>query len=200
MARYQVYAPPLVWGNWTGVINHFGDPNSFTIEVSNDIGIAVVGQVRYYRQGDTIGFPYNEDFHSKVAVNLPLSIQTVEVRLKSLSTGVSCWVDVPGLRFLEHDKAKKDIESIPLSKLTELGRLLEIDRVFRSRFKEAPIETMNEIGVNLTPETISVLKSPDAKIVADLFFDAKGLVDPASIFVMGLVTVMVIKALEKEEK
>ena len=90
MSRHQVWAGPMVFGNWVAVANHLGSAD-FTITVEPIGDTVVVGQVRYFdRQNQHV----TEDFNGEVSISTGNSVATVEVRLKGGVSGSSCWVDV----------------------------------------------------------------------------------------------------------
>lgn len=88
--RYQVYAPPLVFGNWSVVGSHIGTVTvHLVVEPIGDT--VVVGQVRYFNSQNV---QVEEEFHKETTVSTGNSVANIEVRLKGTPTGSSCWVDV----------------------------------------------------------------------------------------------------------
>jgi len=91
MPRYQVYAPPDQFGDWTTVANPLGRV-SYTITVEPIGDTLITGEVRYFGEGDII--PRVDSFSQEVSIQTGDSVATVDVHLKGTPTGSSCWVDV----------------------------------------------------------------------------------------------------------
>jgi hypothetical protein len=90
LTRYQVYAPPLFYGQWRVVGSHIGTA-TFNISVEPIGSTLVVGQVRYYNRDNQ---RVVQSFSNSVTVRTGNSVANIEVRLKGNPTGSSCWVTV----------------------------------------------------------------------------------------------------------
>jgi hypothetical protein len=91
MERFQVYGGPDVFGPWEIVASHIGRAG-YTIQVTPIGDTVVVGVVRYFGEGDSR--PRTESFSEQVSIQTGDSVANVDVRLKGVPTGSSCWVDV----------------------------------------------------------------------------------------------------------
>lgn len=90
LTRYQVYAPPIVYGSWHIVGSHIGTA-SFNISVDPLGDTIVVGEARYYDKNNKhVIKPFSET----ITVLTGNSVAHVEIRLKGSPTGSSCWVTV----------------------------------------------------------------------------------------------------------
>ena len=88
--RHQIYAPPMFYGPWRTVKSHGG---KVWVEVAvSPIGDTMVaGEIRYWK---TDGERVVKPFHGETAVRTGNVWGDVEVRLKGVPTGCSCWIDV----------------------------------------------------------------------------------------------------------
>src|SRR5262249_38331976 len=88
--RVQVYAGPNVFGPWAVVSSHIGHVR-YTIKVEPIGDTTVFGEVRYYDESNTL---VTKGFYQEISISTGNSIANVEVRLKGIPFGSSCWVDV----------------------------------------------------------------------------------------------------------
>lgn len=86
---YSVYAPPLVYGNWTKVGSHIGRV-AFAIDVTPIGGTRVFGQVKYYVNGRI----RTEDFTGSIVIQTGNDIASIRIRLKGVPLGSACRVTV----------------------------------------------------------------------------------------------------------
>ena len=89
--EYQVYAGPMVFGNWQKVGNHIGEA-TFTVSYQPIGSSVVVGEIRYYDR--KTGKQKVESFNGSVTVRTSNSIASIEIRLKGSPSGTSCRVTV----------------------------------------------------------------------------------------------------------
>lgn len=88
--RVQVYAGPNVFGPWHVVASHIGSV-SYDIKVEPVGDTVVVGEVRYYNEQNR---QITSGFYRETSINTGNSIANIEVRLKGVPFGSSCWVTV----------------------------------------------------------------------------------------------------------
>ncbi len=88
--RKQVYAGPNVFGPWSVVASHIGRV-SYKISVEPIGNTVVVGEVRFY---DTNNRRVTKGFFKEVTIQTGNSVANVEVRLKGVPFGSSCWVTI----------------------------------------------------------------------------------------------------------
>ena len=88
--RKQVWAAPLVFGPWVVVGSHAGEVR-FKFEVEPIADTEIFGEVRYFKAK---GKRVTEIFRKEVTIRTGDVYGNVEVRLKGVPTGASCWVTV----------------------------------------------------------------------------------------------------------
>ena len=90
--RHQIYAPPMIYGPWRQIAAH-GGPVAFDISVTPVGDTQIVGEVRYTNR---TGEKTVDRFIGDVSIRTGNVWDKIEVRLKGVPTGSSCYVDVSG--------------------------------------------------------------------------------------------------------
>jgi hypothetical protein len=83
--QFSAYAPPMIWGDWSAIANHFGSV-TYGIHYTGEGDTLVIAQVRYYSAAKG-GIRVIEDFQDDVVITTSASIGAVEVRFKGTPTG-----------------------------------------------------------------------------------------------------------------